>query len=182
MSGGKKKALSAVGEGRLLYTSELDGQVTNAVCGGIQWSVATESDLPSLTALASTDWRSTWSEQGLKSSLQAGCYGIEMAKQGQLALGFFILDHRCTDMELHYLAVQTAFRRCGVGWHVLQRVILQARLKEAKALFLEVAAGNIAALNLYRQAGFVRVGTRKGYYATPCGYEDAFILRHVFAL
>ena len=35
----------------------------------------------------------------------------------------------------------------------------------ARAIFLEVAADNLAALALYEGQGFVRIGERRGYYA-----------------
>ncbi len=45
-------------------------------------------------------------------------------------------------------------------------------------MFLEVAAGNAAAIGLYEGAGFQRVGLRRGYYAKSEGpAEDALVLR-----
>ncbi|WP_254453743.1 hypothetical protein [Siccirubricoccus sp. G192] len=49
-----------------------------------------------------------------------------------------------------------------------------ARARGAAAMFLEVAAGNPAALALYRGLGFDRVGQRRRYY--PDG-SDALVLR-----
>jgi ribosomal-protein-alanine N-acetyltransferase len=42
------------------------------------------------------------------------------------------------------------------------------------AIELEVRAGNLAALTLYRRFGFVEVGRRKGYYRDPA--EDAVLM------
>jgi len=48
----------------------------------------------------------------------------------------------------------------------------------AKAVFLEVAADNAAALALYQEAGFETVGVRRGYYPRPGGgAADALNLR-----
>ena len=60
--------------------------------------------------------------------------------------------------------------------------LLAAALARAEALgcetmFLEVAADNAAALGLYRTAGFVQAGLRRGYYHRPGGDMDALVLR-----
>ena len=46
---------------------------------------------------------------------------------------------------------------------------------QANALFLEVRAGNVAAIQLYENLGFNQVGERPNYYATPWGREDALV-------
>ena len=43
-------------------------------------------------------------------------------------------------------------------------------------LFLEVRASNLAALTLYRRAGFEQVGVRRGYYRDAQGSEDALVM------
>ena len=49
----------------------------------------------------------------------------------------------------------------------LDRVARAAQRAEAKKLFLEVAADNGAAMELYRRAGFLGTGLRRGYYERP---------------
>jgi ribosomal-protein-alanine N-acetyltransferase len=44
-----------------------------------------------------------------------------------------------------------------------------AQRAEAKKLYLEVAADNDAAMELYRSSGFLGTGLRRGYYARPGG-------------
>ena len=48
----------------------------------------------------------------------------------------------------------------------------------ALALFLEVAADNVAAQALYRGTGFASVGRRKAYY----GGQDADVLKAILPL
>jgi ribosomal-protein-alanine N-acetyltransferase len=42
---------------------------------------------------------------------------------------------------------------------------------------LEVRPSNEAALRLYQRYGFLRIGTRPGYYPAVGGREDAVVMR-----
>ena len=47
-----------------------------------------------------------------------------------------------------------------------------------EAAFLEVAAGNVAAIGLYRAQGFAEAGRRRGYFRHADGWaEDAIVMR-----
>jgi ribosomal-protein-alanine N-acetyltransferase len=51
-----------------------------------------------------------------------------------------------------------------------------ARRMSADIMLLEVRPSNRIALNLYHNMGFCEVGTRKNYYPSHNGREDALIL------
>ncbi|MDN3567545.1 GNAT family N-acetyltransferase [Paeniroseomonas aquatica] len=78
------------------------------------------------------------------------------------------------EAEILTLAVAPAARRRGLGAALLAGALQGAVLRGAAAMFLEVAAGNAAALALYRAAGFAEVGRRHRYYADG---SDALVLR-----
>lgn len=82
------------------------------------------------------------------------------------------------EAELLTLAVPGAERRRGKGRALLAAFAAEAGRRGARSAFLEVAAGNSAALQLYRAAGWHAVGRRQGYYRHPQGgAEDALVLR-----
>jgi len=72
------------------------------------------------------------------------------------------------------LAVEGAHRRRGLGRALLDGLVAWASRTDARALVLEVRAGNDPALALYAVAGLVVDGRRPRYY--PDG-EDALLLR-----
>ena len=78
------------------------------------------------------------------------------------------------EAEILTLAVLPAARRAGLGRALLAAAAAEAAARGARALFLEVAAGNQPARALYVAAGFVAVGLRRRYY--PDG-QDALVLR-----
>ena len=92
--------------------------------------------------------------------------------------GFVLARAAGGEAEILTLAVVPQARRYGTGTALVTAAAEQAYRLGAQALFLEVAAGNLAAWALYRSLGFVEAAKRKGYYtagrATP---EDALVLR-----
>jgi ribosomal-protein-alanine N-acetyltransferase len=59
---------------------------------------------------------------------------------------------------------------------MLREMLDVAREKNIRRVFLEVRASNAAALALYRSAGFVDIGLRRGYYRNAGGGEDAITM------
>jgi [ribosomal protein S18]-alanine N-acetyltransferase len=85
------------------------------------------------------------------------------------ALGLLQVD----DGHVIDLAVAPRMRRRGVGRRLLSALTAELRSRGARGITLEVRAGNLGALALYRGAGFVVEGRRLRYY--PDG-EDALLL------
>jgi ribosomal protein S18 acetylase RimI-like enzyme len=92
------------------------------------------------------------------------------------------------DCELDNIAVDPGWRRRGIGRRLLEEGLLwdaglfserlsphRAASEDAPAMWLEVRAGNLAAIELYRSAGFQIAGVRHEYYSQPL--EDAVRMR-----
>lgn len=89
------------------------------------------------------------------------------------ALGRAVAD----EAELLTLAVDPTHRRIGIGRILLDDFAKQALHRGAGRLFLEVAAGNIAARALYDASGYAESGTRRAYYRAPDGRTvDAIVM------
>lgn len=80
-------------------------------------------------------------------------------------------------LEAHLLriAVDPRFRNAGIGRDLLGAVLARAVAASAEHMTLEVASENVAAIALYRAAGFVEIGRRAAYYRAPP--DDAIIMR-----
>lgn len=78
--------------------------------------------------------------------------------------------------EAHIATLATApdFRRLGIGERLLIAALVSARNEGAARAFLEVRAGNAAALALYKKYGFVVAGVRPRYYKD--NNEDAILM------
>jgi ribosomal-protein-alanine N-acetyltransferase len=78
------------------------------------------------------------------------------------------------DAHVTTLAVDTAARGRRVGTRLMLELARRTVAAGVENLTLEVRAGNVPAISLYRRFGMAPVGVRKGYYA-DIG-EDALIM------
>ena len=81
------------------------------------------------------------------------------------------------EAELLTMAVLPTARRQGLGRQLLRELIARASAYRAAAIWLEVRVSNLAAIGLYREAGFVEIGRRNAYYETVEGHEDGIMMR-----
>jgi ribosomal-protein-alanine N-acetyltransferase len=74
------------------------------------------------------------------------------------------------ESELLNLAVDPAFRRCGIG----RRLLAAINASHTGGLWLEVRESNAVARNFYKSLGFCETGRRPGYY--PDCNEGAIVM------
>lgn len=102
---------------------------------------------------------------------------LTIASTNDEPAGFALSRVIVDEAELLLLATAPDKRRRGVGAALLRSVIADCCIRSAKTLHLEVREGN-PAINLYRDAGFIKVGERRQYYRGPGGHVlDAFTFR-----
>jgi ribosomal-protein-alanine N-acetyltransferase len=118
-----------------------------------------------------------WTRRDMAELLASpGVTGLFLGVEGRED-GFALLRVAADEAELLTIAVEAGRRRHGLGRHLLEAVIEQARNRGAQSFFLEVGADNAPARSLYSQAGFMEVGRRPAYYRRPVGFADALVLR-----
>jgi ribosomal-protein-alanine N-acetyltransferase len=90
-----------------------------------------------------------------------------------VAQGFTLSRSAGPEVEILLIAVHPDVRGRGVGRALMSTVCVDAQLRGASEIFLEVRENNQAALALYRQSGFREVGRRPNYYAGATGSRFA---------
>ena len=101
------------------------------------------------------------------------CFGIE---QNDALCAFIIISQAADQAEILTIATAKAARRRGLGRQLLDAAFAQLSENGTAELFLEVAEDNIAAIALYKNAGFQPIGRRPGYYRRPGGRIAAITL------
>jgi ribosomal-protein-alanine N-acetyltransferase len=91
------------------------------------------------------------------------------------AVGKVLVSGTLRLAELESVAVSSLMRRAGVGRALCEAVIRWGWELGAEEMELEVRAGSVGAVALYRGLGFVAVGEREGYYRDPP--EDALLMQ-----
>ena len=111
----------------------------------------------------------------------AGQWSTELAEPERPGLGAWLNGHLVAmacgwlvlnELHITLVAVDPAQRRRGLARRLLTALFQEGRSRGAERATLEVASGNAAALALYRQAGFLEAGRRRGYYRNG---DDALI-------
>ncbi|MFQ5566998.1 MAG: GNAT family N-acetyltransferase [Paracoccaceae bacterium] len=125
-----------------------------------------------------------WSGPEFLALLGEPAVAVRLAHSGPpgnaTALGFALYRAVADEAELLTLSVLPEARRRGLGAGLLAACEDGARAEGAARLFLEVAAGNLAARALYDRAGYRECGRRKGYYRRPDGSrDDALVMEKV---
>jgi ribosomal-protein-alanine N-acetyltransferase len=106
----------------------------------------------------------------------AGFFG-RIAWEDETPAGFALARDLRKECEIMSLGVLPERRREGVGTALLNSVCVEARLRSAESIVLEVAVDNIAARALYAVRGFLPVGRRRNYYRRTRNSADALVLR-----
>src|ERR1044072_2211222 len=69
------------------------------------------------------------------------------------------------ELHINNVAVRERYRRQGIGLILLQRILQEGKNRGVQVAFLELRAGNAAALSLYEKCGFSLTARRKNYYS-----------------
>ena len=134
-----------------------------------------EADLPEVVQVEQRAYSWPWTHGIFRDCMRAGYPGWVYVRGGHI-VGFVLVSAVAGEGHILNLCVSPDVRREGVGRALIDRVIQEAPAHEVQELFLEVRPSNKAAQGLYREAGFERVGRRRGYYPAAGGREDALVL------
>ncbi len=133
--------------------------------------------LEGISALERRCFASPWSAQSLElltnDGIGVGYYLPNPEKPDQVvAYGGMLVT--VDEGQITNIATHPDHRRHGYGAAIVRTLLRHAKDAHLESVSLEVRASNEAAIALYRAAGFVEVGRRKGFYTKPT--EDALVM------
>jgi ribosomal-protein-alanine N-acetyltransferase len=133
------------------------------------------ADLDAVVAIENDNYDFPWSRAIFGDCLLAGylCIVLE-ADEG--IIGYSIVSTAAAEGHILNLCIAPDQHRQGYGQQMLDYALDYARRQDIRRIFLEVRPSNHAAIALYEQSGFTRLGVRKNYYKAHEGREDALVL------
>lgn len=136
----------------------------------------TRADVDAVLAIEETVQRFPWTRGNFIDALDSGylCC-VDEAEEGGIR-AYAILMPGVDEAELLTIGVAKTGQRKGLGRALLAQMLGMARAKNMRRAFLEVRASNVAAIALYRSAGFSQIGERRAYYRNEDGNEDALVM------
>jgi len=140
------------------------------------------ADLPVLAEIHAKTFDRGWSLAEIADLLAAPGVTVLVARRAspfgtRRPVGFLIARAAAGEAEVLTVAVLPPWRRRGVGRSLVEAMLRRLYADRVGPVFLEVDAGNTAALALYRRLGFRQVGERRGYYARGNDGGLALVMR-----
>lgn len=114
-----------------------------------------------------------WTMEQIKCEIDNPAALFLVVKAGEEFCGYASCAIAADECEMSNIAVEEAFRRRGVGYALIERLIALSAERGAKRMFLLVRDDNEKARALYEKCGFAVVGRRPNYYKG----RDALIMR-----
>ena len=141
----------------------------------------TEHDLLEVVEIEETSGLSRWGWSAYYAELQGKNSHLMLVARSNSGrgltsklAGYIVARLGADELHINNVAVREEFRRSGLGQRLLDRIIEEGKRSGVRAAFLELRAGNEAALALYEKCGFRVTSRRKRYYSDPV--EDALVM------
>lgn len=105
-------------------------------------------------------------------------HSLFLALHQNEVLGFLELRTTFDVSEIDFIGVDLAFRRLGIGKHLVSNAAQHAIKSKSAKVLLEVGETNAAAIALYKELLFEPISTRKNYYRDG---ENAIIMERAIS-
>lgn len=160
----------------------LTEQAIPAASRGVSIGRMTEHDLLEVVEIEESSGLSRWGWAAYYAELQginrhlmlvARVAGEHKGGRSKLA-GYIVARMGADELHINNVAVREPYRRLGIGRALLDRILAEGKRSEVPRAFLELRAGNTAALALYEDCGFRITARRSKYYSEPV--EDALVM------
>lgn len=154
-----------------------------AVSDDVSIARMTEHDLLEVVEIEENSGLSRWGWTAYYAELQgrhrnlmfvARLSNPERRRGSHTLAGYIVARMGADELHINNVAVRDGYRRRGIGQELLNKILEQGRRLATTTAFLELRAGNQAALALYEKCGFRVTARRQNYYSEPV--EDALVM------
>ena len=158
-------------------------QVLEKLGNGFSISRMTEHDLLEVVEIEEESGLSRWGWAAYYAELQGNNRDLMLVARAPKSkaprvshtlAGYIVARIGANELHINNVAVRERYRRQGIGLNLLDRILEEGRRRGVEVAFLELRAGNTAALSLYKKCGFSLTSRRKRYYSEPP--EDALVM------
>ena len=132
-----------------------------------------KNDLDAVVAIEAASYSTPWKYEHFQNEIAALYSWSYVAVEEGSVVGYVCLMSLFEEAQILNVAVLASRRGRGIARMLLERAFMTALEQGAETMALEVRASNNAAISLYEQLGFKRVGIRARYYDSV---EDAILM------
>ena len=131
-------------------------------------------DLDAIMEIEDCSFTAPWSRKSYEDLWPQKSIDVWVAWQGDVLVGYYLVQTAKFEQELHTFAVKSEFRRRGIGRQMMDHMLEKARGRGVEYIYLQVRPSNQEAKELYKFFGFVGIGMRRNYYRDNS--EDALVM------
>lgn len=148
--------------------------MNNLLKPGILFRKMKIEDIDGIVAVENRSFTVPWSKKMFLDELANPLTTYYVAVQDEVIVAYAGLWIIGDEAHITNIAVDPCYRGCRIASGLMDIILALAAEKRLCGITLEVRAGNIAAISLYKKFGFEVEGRRKGYYSD--NQEDALIM------
>ena len=138
-----------------------------------------EAHVQAVAELEKMCFSDPWSTNSISAELTNPLSTWLVAVENDEVVGYVGAQSVLDGADMMNIAVHPDYRKQGIGYALIDKLIPQLQERDVISLSLEVRVSNEGAIGLYHKMGFEVVGKRPNYYRNP--REDAYIMRKEFA-
>jgi ribosomal-protein-alanine N-acetyltransferase len=125
----------------------------------------TLADLPRILEIEKTSFPDPWPEKTFAAEFSnSNSKSFVALSETGIIVGYCFFWNLGKELEVHTIAVDTAWRKHGIGKLLVNQIIIEANLLSINKVMLEVRESNVSATSLYKSLGFTVDSMRKNYY------------------
>ena len=133
------------------------------------------ADLDEVMRIEQTVHAHPWTRGNFSDALTSGNI-CKVYEDEESIAAYAVLLPVVDEVELLNISIAARHQRKGLGRKLLEELMRIALDMNMRRMLLEVRSSNIPALGLYDDAGFRKIGLRRGYYLADNGREDAIVM------
>ena len=138
----------------------------------------TEEHLDGVLKIENECFSHPWSRESLLSELGNDNSIFITALENNEVIGYIGMSTVVDEGYIFNVAVTESERGKGVGSALIRELVTHCKKNNFVFVTLEVRESNAAAISLYSNFGFIKVGERKNYYRDP--EENAVLMTKYF--
>lgn len=135
-----------------------------------------EDVLPQVLDIEQRAYPFPWTEGIFRDCLKVGYSAWTVVSPEGEVLAYAVMSMAVGEAHVLNLCVEPAYHQQGLGRFLLAHMKDLAHAAGMDLMLLEVRKSNTAAIKLYQDMGFNKLGVRKAYYPAREGSEDALLL------
>lgn len=131
-------------------------------------------DIKQIAELETQTFSDAWTSQSIKDTFSQKQAFITIVQLAGFVAGYCIIYHVPEEAEIARIAVDSRFRRRGLGKGLLDYTCSCCRQMQIDRMLLDVRESNAPARAFYKKYGFKTDGVRKNFYEMP--KENAILM------